>query len=154
MIFILIALIVAVDQLFKSLVTCSMFPGHQYYQIGSFFSLTYVRNKGAAFGMFSDQAPLLAFVSGAFIAAIIFHLVFSKNQRLLTNISLAFLLGGSLGNLIDRFFRGYVVDYIYVTNTPVFNFADIMINAGVGLLILDLFINSKIGAGLKRRDRS
>lgn len=147
----IIALIIAVDQLIKSLIICSMLPGNTIPLIGHYVFLTYVRNKGAAFGMFSDRAAVLAVVSTVFIVAIILHLIFSRQQRLMTNIALAFLLGGSMGNLIDRFLRGFVVDYVHVISTPVFNFADVMINAGVGLLILDLFINSKWSREIKSR---
>jgi len=58
-------------------------------------------------------------------------------------VPLAFLLGGSLGNMVDRIFRSYVIDYIDFRIWPVFNFADIMINVGVFLLVIQLIFEKE-----------
>jgi signal peptidase II len=66
-----------------------------------------------------------------------------SNISLLLDIGLAFLIGGDLGNLFDRIFHGGVIDYIKFPYWPTFNFADISINIGIGLIILYLFITEK-----------
>jgi len=110
--------------------------------IPGFLSLTYIRNTGAAFGIFSNQTPVLTLISVVFVLFVIYYYVNMKNwvrahnYAPLRSISLAIILGGALGNLFDRVFRGYVIDYIDVRYFSVFNFADIMINAGVGLILL------------------
>lgn len=105
-------------------------------------SLTYIRNTGAAFGIFSGKTPLLSVVSIIFIMLLLIY-YFKKGRQegnysrsLLFKLSLASMLGGALGNLADRIFRGYVIDYVDVRYFSVFNFSDIMINVGVGLLLL------------------
>lgn len=92
------------------------------------------RNTGAAFSLLSGNPMLLAALS---IALLLVLLVFAKqmlHHRLMA-ISLALVLGGALGNLVDRLARGYVVDYIEVLfiNFPIFNLADILITLGAGL---------------------
>lgn len=132
-------LITAADQFFKYLVNKNLPPGQSMPLIGNIIKLTYVKNTGAAFSLFVGFSPYLAIVGMAVIlAAIYFHFrIPAKNY--LAQIALAFILGGSLGNLIDRLFRAYVIDYLDITIWPVFNLADVMINLGVVLLIYNLF---------------
>ena len=116
--------------------------------IPGFFYLTHVRNTGAAFGLFSDAPQLyrlIFFISVSLIAVgiiISFYRKLSPGDRL-ASLALGMILGGALGNLIDRIFRQEVVDFIHFRlwrgySWPDFNIADTTIVIGVGLLVLEL----------------
>jgi signal peptidase II len=137
--------ILTIDQIIKLVVANSMALG-QTIPLFGIVQLTYVRNTGAAFSLFSGFSPFLTVISIIVIIAVIyFHYKIPAKSTML-QIGLAYILGGSLGNLIDRLFRGYVIDYINFTFWPVFNFADIMINLGVLLIIIQIFIKERKGA--------
>jgi signal peptidase II len=102
--------------------------------------LTYVRNTGAAFSLFSGYSPYLALLSLLIILVVIhFHYRVPEKSYFLQT-GMAFILGGSLGNLMDRVYRSYVVDYIDVGFWPVFNLADVAINVGVLIVIIEIII--------------
>jgi len=123
-------LILLADQTLKFLVHKNMFLGQSLPLLGSFVKLTYVRNTGAAFSLFVGFSPYLLVV-GIILSLIVIFLHYRiPNKDYAGQIGLALVLGGSLGNLWDRIFRGYVIDYIDLTFWPVFNLADIMINLG------------------------
>lgn len=116
-------------------------------------NLTYLRNPGAAWGMFSETDPKIrsAFFSAVTILVMGFILWEIKNQARvmsLTNMAYACLLGGALGNALDRWNQGYVTDWIHFEwkllgwdySFPVFNAADIFINIGVLLLLVGLIV--------------
>jgi signal peptidase II len=108
--------------------------------IKNFLYITYVQNTGVAFGFFRDQrVPLL--IIGFIVCAIVmyFYLHTRKKDPMVTT-ALAFIMGGSLGNLYDRLFHGFVIDYIDFRFFPVFNLADISINIGVALIICAVLI--------------
>jgi signal peptidase II len=116
--------------------------------IPGFFYLTHVRNTGAAFGLFSDAPKvyrLVFFISVSFIAVgiiISFFRKLSPGDRLAA-LALGLILGGAVGNLIDRIFRQEVVDFLHFRlwrgySWPDFNVADSAIVVGVGLLVLEL----------------
>lgn len=132
-------LIAALDQTLKYLVNKYMVLGQSLPLLGNFFKLTYVRNTGAAFSFFVGFSPYLAIIGLAVSVAVVYfhHRIPSRNYFL--QIALALILGGSLGNLSDRIFRSYVIDFLDFTVWPVFNLADIMINVGVLMLIYKLF---------------
>ena len=109
------------------------------------FHLTYVRNPGAAFGLFAKHGEAFRrpfFLAVTAIALVVIGVVVRRlpRGRPWTLTSLALVFGGALGNLIDRAFRGYVVDffdaYIGSYHWPVFNVADSVICIGVGILIV------------------
>lgn len=107
--------------------------------IKNIFYLTLVHNTGAAFGIFKNQTLFFTVVS---ILAIIFIVIYIKK---LSNISpiiktgLALILGGALGNLVDRLCFGYVIDFLDFKIWPVFNLADSSITVGTFLLVISLF---------------
>ena len=129
-------LTLGLDQLTKFLIVTSFSPGQSLPLLGPLVHLTYVQNTGAAFGLFKGQQ--LAFI-GLSIAVVLWI-----GREFLTKTPMpadmmwgcAFVLGGALGNLIDRVRLGYVIDFIDLRVWPVFNMADSAISIGVALLIL------------------
>ncbi len=130
-------IIVILDQLTKYLVEQAR-PNFQV--IPGFFSLTYVRNAGAAFGILQGQKFLLVGVSLIAMAILLFLLFYEHEKRKGLLLALALILGGTFGNLIDRVRLSYVIDFLlfYVKQYrwPAFNIADTAISIGVGILIL------------------
>jgi len=140
MLFYLIAIVIAAaDQIIKAIVHNNMFLNQSIDLIGNVIKLTYVRNTGVAFSLFIGFSPYLAVVGTLVVALVIFFHYRLASLNFIVQLGLSFILGGSLGNLIDRFARGYVVDYMDITIWPVFNLADVMINVGVILLAYKLF---------------
>jgi signal peptidase II len=136
--FYLIALLVfAIDYLIKFTVSARLAPAKSITVIKGLFNLTYVRNTGVAFGLFPGQRLILVLIGIAVCAAVIYFYAKIKREDFLFKVYLAIILGGSMGNLFDRVFFGYVIDYFDVRVFPVFNFADVAINLGVFLIILD-----------------
>ena len=105
------------------------------------FSLDFVKNHGAAFNIFIGNRILLCSISIVF-SIILLYLIFKKNfNNIFEVFSYSFILGGTLGNGIDRILNGYVVDFINLNfiNFPVFNIADISINIGFILILYSFF---------------
>jgi len=144
----LIAIIViAVDQFTKMLVIKHMEIFEQIPIIENFFSLTSHRNSGAAWGMFAGQMTFFYIVTAIVVIGIIFYMEkYARNDKLLA-ISLSFILGGALGNFIDRLFYQEVVDFLDFTifgyDYPIFNMADSALVVGVILIIIATFIDEK-----------
>lgn len=109
------------------------------------FHITYVLNPGAAFGILQNQRWLFVLISLAAVGAILYYSRHPLAKRGLTPLSLGLVLGGAIGNMIDRVFRGKVVDMFEARfiRFPVFNVADIAIVCGVGLMILLILQDSK-----------
>jgi signal peptidase II len=127
-------LVFVLDQIFKFLVHNFMHLGQSIPLLGNIVSLTYVRNTGAAFSLFIGFSPYLIVVGVLVVLAVLYFHYRLPSKPIFLQFGLACVLGGSLGNLADRIFRGYVVDYLDITLWPVFNLADIMINIGVILI--------------------
>jgi len=145
--FVLAAAIVALDQLTKWAVLAHFAYGERR-EVTGFFNLVLVYNKGAAFSMFADapgwQTPLLiAFALAA--AGIVSTLILRNPGKRLLCLGLALILGGAVGNLIDRLRFGHVVDFLDFHamgwHWPAFNVADSGITVGAVLLILDGFVH-------------
>ena len=135
MAFFLTALIVlALDQVSKFLIRANMSPGQSIPEDG-LFRITYVTNIGGVFGILSNQAFLIILTTAVGIAAILLYSRYPIFNRMLVRISLGLLLGGALGNLIDRLSFGWVVDFIDLGFWPVFNLADSAIVLGIILLL-------------------
>ena len=109
------------------------------------FSIKFVKNFGAAFNIFSGNRIFLCSVSIAFSIILAYLILRKRNIRVIELYSYTFILGGSLGNGIDRLLKGYVVDFINLIyiNFPVFNIADISINIGFILILYSLFYPKK-----------
>ena len=110
-----------------------------------FFKLDFVKNYGAAFNIFSGSRIFLSTISIIFSILLIYSILRNKSSYYLDLYSYSFILGGTIGNGIDRIMRGFVIDFINLNtiNFPVFNIADVSINIGFFLLIYKLFKNNK-----------
>ncbi len=140
-------LIFAVDQFTKWAVIRCFEPGQSVPLIPGLLHLTYVQNTGAAFGLLRGMTPFLIVLSLAVTAWILWELrgsgaaVGDARSDALSHVrlwGLSLVLGGAIGNLVDRIVRGYVVDFIDVRVWPVFNVADTAITVGVAFLLLPL----------------
>ncbi len=144
---IIILALLSIDQLTKALVARSILFQSSKSIIPGFLNLTHVRNRGAIFGFFShsDNRILFVFltlVSLVALGLVIYYFFKTPSSQRFMKISLSVILAGALGNLVDRVFRGYVVDfldfYIKDWHWPSFNVADACITTGAFLLIFIL----------------
>ncbi len=136
-------LVVLIDYIIKLLVINNLKPIGSITLIPGLFSLTYVENKGAAFGMLANARWIFIVFTLAVIIFLIIFLFWKKPTSKLVNIALILIIGGGLGNLIDRIFYGYVVDYLSISFfPPVCNFADYCVTVGAGLLVIYLLFFS------------
>ena len=109
------------------------------------FKLDFVKNYGAAFNIFSGSRIFLSLIS-IFFSILLIYLISTKNTlNSLDLYSYSFILGGTIGNGIDRVYRGFVVDFINlnIINFPVFNIADISINIGFVFILINIFKNNR-----------
>ena len=136
-VFILIPIIIIVDQVIKFVVRSSLSPNQSVQVIGDLFRISYFRNEGAAFSsLVGYRGFLIGFAVLSVIAATVFLLMYKGRSKLL-DWSLALIIAGGIGNLIDRIFLGYVTDmFSFSFFPPIFNFADIAITLGCALMIL------------------
>lgn len=136
MLFIITALLtIFMDQLTKQLVMIGFQPAQVKPVIGSFLTLTYVTNKGGAFSLFSGYPAFFHILGTAIILAVIFFIPRILKMTHPYQLTVGLLFGGTVGNMIDRFRFGAVVDFISFSFWPTFNVADIAICIGVALLI-------------------
>ena len=128
-----------IDQIIKFLIDRFMVLNTSIILIKDFFSITYVHNDGAAFSILSGNRIFLIIVTIISLFLILKFLI-PKDIRKLDIITYSMLIGGILGNFIDRIFRGYVIDFLdfnlFGYNYPIFNFADILIVVSVILIII------------------
>ncbi|MBC7325302.1 MAG: signal peptidase II [Moorella sp. (in: Bacteria)] len=134
----LVLLVLGLDQLTKYIIRTNFQPNESLPVIKSIFHLTYVNNPGAAFGLLAYKTPVFIGVTLLVAAIILVAYRFLPPDRALLRLSLAMMLGGALGNLIDRLRFGYVVDFLDFRIWPVFNLADMAIVGGVILLCWEL----------------
>ncbi len=141
----ILAGVVAADQAFKWLVLRQIPLGGSQTVAGGWVHLVNVRNPGIAFSALPGIPPLVP----AAIALTLIFLLFYNGARWArdgpVHLALALLAGGAVGNLIDRVRVGAVIDYLDLRVWPVFNFADLAITAGAGVLILRLALRSHAG---------
>ncbi len=133
MVFIIVVAILSLDQLLKFILTKNLTPNYSLPVIKGIFHLTLVHNPGGAFGILKNQLALFIFTSIFAIILIYFNLKSNKHKKYVT-VALSLILAGALGNLIDRVFFGYVIDYLDFRIWPVFNIADTSITIGAILL--------------------
>jgi len=148
LLFFLVALfIIGADQASKAWIRSSLPEGYSLFRLG-FFRITRVHNTGAAFGLFPEQPSVLAIF--AIIAAIVVlffvlygHRYFPWLESISMTLTFGLVLGGTVGNLIDRFHFGYVTDFIDFGFWPTFNIADSAVTVGVILFALILLRHAK-----------
>lgn len=150
--FVLLTIIVGVilaDQLTKWLTVTCLAEGESFPLWRDVLHFTYVKNEGAAFGMLKDQRWLFMVFSSVAIVALMIYLFRFCPKKNMIRIPLAMIIGGGIGNMIDRIFLGYVVDFIDVTliHFAVFNVADSFVTVGafllMGYLLRELILESK-----------
>ena len=148
---ILTVIFVLLDQLSKLLIVSNFDVDTGFNVIPSFFSILYVRNTGAAWGIFSDGTLLLALISIIFMFFAIKYIIELKNFNNFKIIQFSLLFGGIIGNLIDRLFRKYVIDFFsfkfFSYNFPVFNVADCFIVIAIILILIEMIIEWKNNRG-------
>lgn len=137
----------------KVLIERSMYPGERKPVIEGFFDLMFARNRGAAFGLFNDLSPEMAFmffIAVSVVALIVLTYLFMsiKTHEGYLALTITFILSGALGNFTDRMRLGYVVDFLHLHwkdwYWPTFNVADIAISIGAGMLIVySLFLEPR-----------
>lgn len=136
-VFILIPIIIIADQVIKFVVRSSLSPNQSVQVIGDLFKISYYRNEGAAFSsLLGYRGFLIGFAILSVVAAFVFLLMYKGRSKLL-DWSLALIIAGGIGNLIDRIFLGYVTDMFSLSFfPPIFNFADIAITLGCAFMVL------------------
>lgn len=131
-----------IDQISKLLVVKSLSINNSIEVIKNFFYLTYTNNDGAAFSILTGQRLFLIVVSIIIIILLLHYLKKNKIDSKIEILSISLIIGGSLGNLIDRIVRGYVIDFfdvkIFGYNFPIFNIADTFIVIGAFLLFIKI----------------
>ena len=136
----LAALVFAVDQLSKYWVSTELAIGQAWMPlsfVANFVVIRHVRNSGAAFGMFPAAGNIFLVVAVVVVLGIIrYYYTRAHTAPLWVRLSLGLMLGGALGNMIDRFRMGFVVDFIDLGWFPVFNVADSSIVVGVSMLAI------------------
>jgi signal peptidase II len=131
---VIVAFVVFLDQLTKYLAVKYLMPIGSYPVIKNFFHLTYVENKGAAFGMLQNKTLFFIIIT-LIVGAVLIYSMIKLPENSVYNYTLAMILGGAIGNLIDRVRLGYVVDFIDFKFFPaVFNVADSFIVIGAIIL--------------------
>jgi signal peptidase II len=133
------ATIIAADQFTKWLIRANLARGDSWPSDDWFLKLVHITNSGAAFGMFQGAGPLLAITSILGMAFIFIYLFNPGFAHPLMRVGLSLMLGGAVGNLIDRLRDGRVVDFVKLPNYPAFNVADSAITIGVLCLLWAMF---------------
>ena len=131
--------IILIDQLTKFLVLFSLGFEKSINIIPSLLNLTLVKNKGAAFSLFSNATTFLT-ITSIVASLLLITLIYKSPPRSYWNsIGIAYLLGGTIGNGLDRLFKGFVLDFLEIVpiNFPIFNLADVSINIAIVCFIID-----------------
>ena len=132
--FVINSILITIDQIFKYyiLINKENLPNNI---INAVLNFTYCENRGIAFGIGQGGAKIFALMTLLMIIVALIYIAFKFNKlKDLTVFGIALVISGGIGNLIDRLFRGYVIDYIdfsEIVDFPIFNFADICIVVGV-----------------------
>ena len=146
-----LATLVGCDHVTKHVAKAELETGAPRRIIGSLLDLRYVENTDVAFNLFrwlpaSVRDPMLLGLGAAGVL-VLAVLVARQRGTALTRAALVMILAGALGNYLDRFFRGYVVDFIHVPHWPVFNVADMWVTVGAMALLLVSFAHRRNEAG-------
>ncbi len=132
-----------IDRLTKIWATKNLMGGNDFVIVKNIFSLSYLENRGAAWGIFQGKVNFLLIMTIVVVIGIIFYLVKYRPKSKVMRIGLSLIIGGALGNMYDRAIYKFVVDFFYfhykdVYSFPTFNFADMCVVVGTLLLVLCL----------------
>ena len=145
--YVIAVFMITFDQVTKWLVVKNMELGERITIIEDFLYLTSHRNRGAAWGILEGQMWFFYIITVIVIIGIIIYMQKSKGEGVLFKLALSLMLGGAIGNFIDRVLHQEVVDFIHTYpfgyNFPIFNIADSSLVIGVGLLIIHMFQEEK-----------
>lgn len=147
--------IAAIDQVIKFFVNANLKEVGSVSVIDNLLSFTYVENNGVAFGSFAGNRWIFVVLTTALIAAILIYMFKKKPQSKLFYASVALIVGGGIGNFIDRVLYGYVIDYISLSFfPPVCNFADYCITVGTVLLMIYVLFFTSTGKKDLKNDKA
>ncbi len=134
---------IVLDQLTKYLAVAHLAGNPSYPVIENVLHFTYVENRGAAFGMLANHRWIFMILSTVAIVALTVWIFWDKSARRWYHLSAALIVGGGIGNMIDRFLLGYVVDFIDVVciDFYVFNVADSCVTVGCVLFMLGVILD-------------
>ena len=130
---------VALDQVTKVILRESLSVG-EHWEVASFYRFSHITNDGAAFGLFGGSGIWLAVLPLIAIVAIAVYYLFPPVDHWATRLGLALILGGAIGNWLDRLYQGEVTDFINFNEFPAFNVADIGINLGIAAILIYLVV--------------
>ncbi len=140
-------LVIALDQLTKWMIVKKMEYGESIEIIENLLYITSHRNRGAAWGILQGQMWFFYIITIAVIIGLVYYIQKMAKESILLGVALGLMLGGAIGNFIDRVARQEVVDfvhtYIFSYSFPVFNVADAALSIGVGLLVIHMFLEEK-----------
>jgi signal peptidase II len=138
-------LVLWADQFSKALIVKSFLPGESRYVIPHFLKWTYERNVHGAFGLFGNSAVLL--IGMAIVVLVLFWFSFrdAAARSMMVRIAFGMIVGGAIGNIVDRLHYGYVIDFIdfYRIWPNIFNVGDSCITVGVGLLLISSLVTRR-----------
>lgn len=139
--------IIFFDQLSKWLVVIFLKGNESAVIIENVFQFTYLENRGAAFGMLSDHRWVFLIISAVALIGITVYMIKWRPTSKLAYVAISFIVGGGIGNMIDRIWLGYVIDFIDFCAFPkiwsyVFNVADSFVCVGAGLYILYMILST------------
>lgn len=145
LLFLVSIVVILLDQVVKRLIMSDMTLGMSIPVLPGIFHITYIQNPGAAFGILAQQRWLFIAVGFLFVGATVWFHQQLRRESCWMQCGTALLLGGAVGNLIDRIRWGEVVDFLDFRVWPVFNIADISIVVGVGCMMYALLRQEKKG---------
>ena len=122
--------LVIIDQTIKYMVNTNMILGQSYPLIEDFLYITYVKNTGIAFGLFKNNNLFMILLISIIILILLYFYNKEKNKVFSLNIAITLLISGAVGNLVDRIYYGFIIDYIDFNFWPAFNLADSLIVIG------------------------
>ena len=150
--FSLTLIVLIIDIISKLIIKHYLTLDNSIHVIRGFFDLTYVRNTGVAWSFLDNNKYFVLILSGLIIMGIVYYIYKEKPNRKITKLAYSLILGGALGNFINRVFYGYVIDFldfkIFGYSYPIFNIADVFIVLGVIILMYDTW---RCGNGNKGR---
>lgn len=146
--YLLALIIIALDQITKIFVVKNMELGESIPVIENFIYITSHRNPGAAWGILAGQMWFFYIITIVVVAALVYYIQKAAKTHIILGISLGLMLGGAIGNFIDRVFRQEVVDFvdtiIFGYDFPIFNVADSALTVGVAMLMVYMLFEEKL----------